>query len=89
MDKPRLAKVPVAESNDHQNPREMVRRATQAARKCGALLGDLESAGNVASRDKELPGVACDPSLAEVVDRWPALPEAIRLAILALVRTAS
>ncbi len=29
-----------------------------------------------------------DPELAAVVDAWPKLPEAVRLAILALVRTA-
>ena len=57
--------------------------------KCGALSSVGEFADKVASRDSELPTPACDPSLAEVVDRWPALPEAIQLAILALVRTAS
>ncbi len=34
------------------------------------------------------PPAADNPELAEVIDRWQALPEAVRLAILALVRTA-
>jgi hypothetical protein len=57
--------------------------------KCGALSSDLVSLVSIASRDSELPAVACDSSLAEVVERWPVLPEAIRIAILALVRTAN
>jgi len=36
----------------------------------------------------DAPYPAVDPELAEVVDRWAMLPEAVRLAILALVRTA-
>jgi hypothetical protein len=57
--------------------------------KCGALLSDSYSAPTVDSTGDGSQTVASDAGLAEVVDRWSSLPEVIRIAILALVRTAS
>ena len=55
--------------------------------KCGALSSDSDASYNLDSHRHELQIVAFDADLAEVVEQWPLLPEAVRLAIMALVRT--
>lgn len=61
---------------------------TQDGAKCGALLGDSDVAPTVDSTGHDSQSVAADVDLSEVVDRWSSLPDAIRIAILALVRMA-
>jgi hypothetical protein len=47
------------------------------------------AAGDGIERKELAAADACDPDLAEVVDRWGTLPEAVRLAVMAVVRSAS
>jgi hypothetical protein len=74
-----------------ENDGELALLADSAAR--GAAV-DAENGGALrcAANGKEGQGgdwrAANDAELAEVAERWPVLPEAVRLAILALVRTA-
>ncbi len=56
--------------------------------KCGALMGDSDFLRTVDSTGHDSQAVAADIDLSEVVDRWSSLPDAIRIAILALGRTA-
>ncbi len=62
-----------------------------------AARGAAVGAGNGADRatastgktgQRTAPQLADDPELTEVIDHWATLPEAVRLAVLALVRTA-
>lgn len=47
----------------------------------------ISGEGGAKSGAHDAPKVPADPDLALIVDRWPNLPEPIRQAVLALVRT--